>query len=99
MASNVTVPNLDFLFLHNINLDSHPTKWFNIFFPKLRTKNTHPKAVTSEEFQSWTNTKAMVENEGRRGGKYKGFRYFNNKEMMAHLGVYLLHGITPATQI
>ena len=68
MASNITVPNLD-LFLHNINLDSHPAEWFNIFFPKLRTKNTHLKAVTIEEFQSWTNTKAMMENAGKRGGK------------------------------
>ena len=70
-ASNVTLPNLYFLFLQNINLDSHPAEWFNILFPKLRTKNTHPKAVTIEEFQSWTNKKAMIENAGRRGGKYK----------------------------
>ena len=73
MASNATVPNLDFLFLHNINLDSHPAEWFNIFFPKLRTKNTHLKAVTIEEFQSWTYTKAMMSNAERRGVKYKGF--------------------------
>ena len=69
MASNVTVPNLDFLFLRNINLDSHPAEWLNIFFPKSRTKNTHPKAATIEEFQSLKNTKAMMANAGRRGGK------------------------------
>ena len=33
------------------------------------------------------------------GGKYKVFEYFTKKEMMAHLGVYLLHGISPAPQI
>ena len=38
MASNATVPNLDFLFLHNINLDSHPAEWFNIFFPNRALK-------------------------------------------------------------
>ena len=79
MASNSTVPNLDFLFFHNINLDSHPAEWFNIFFPKSHTKNTHPKAVKIEEFQSWTNTKAMMANAGRRGGKYKGFEDFMKK--------------------
>ena len=72
MASNSTVTNLDFLFLLNINLDSHPAERFNIFFPKLRTKDTHPKAVKIEEFQYWTNKKSMMKNAGRRGGKYKG---------------------------
>ena len=38
-------------------------------------------------------------NTGRRGGKYKGFGYFTKKEMMSHLGVYLLHGIYPVPQI
>ena len=99
MASNATVPNLEFLFLHNINLDSHPAEWFNIFFSKSCTKNTHPKGVKIEEFQSWKNTKAMVENAGRRGEKYKGIKDFTEKEMMTHLGVYLLHGIPPAPQI
>ena len=99
MASNATVPNIDFLFLHNINLDFHPGEWFNILFPKLRTKNTHLKSVTIEELQYWTNTKAMMENAGMRGGEYKGFEDFTKKEIMAHLGVYLLHGISPAPQI
>ena len=68
-----------YFILQNINLDSHPAEWFNIFFPKSRTENAHTKAVTIEEFQSWTNTKAMMANAGRRGGKYKGFEYFTNK--------------------
>ena len=92
-------PILIFCFLHNINLDFHPGEWFNILFPKSRTKNTHLKAVTSEELRYWKNTKAMILNTGRRGGKYKGFKDFTKKEMMAHLGVYLLHGISPPPQI
>ena len=78
MSSNATVPYLDF-FLQIINLDSHPAEWFNIFFPKLHTKNTHPKAVTIEEFQSWTNTKEMMANAVMRGFKYKGFKDFTKK--------------------
>ena len=66
MASNATVPYIDLFILHNINLDSHPEEWFNILFPKLCTKNTHTKAVIIEEFQSWTDTKAMMANAGRR---------------------------------
>ena len=79
MVSNATVPYLDFFSLHNINLDSHPAEWFNILFPKSRTKNTHPKAVTIEDFQSWKNTKAMMENAGSVGGKYKVFEDFKKK--------------------
>ena len=85
--------------MHNINLDYHPTEWFNIFFPKSHTKNTRPKTVTIEELQSWTNTKEMMANADRRRGNYKGFEDFTKKEMMACLGVYLLHGIPPALQI
>ena len=38
----------------------------------------------------------MMANAGKRGGKYKDF---NTEEMMAHLGLYLLHGISPAPRI
>ena len=55
--------------------------------------------MTIEELQYCTNTKAMMENAGRRGEKYKGFEDFTKKELMAHLGVYLLHGISPDPQI
>ena len=41
----------------------------------------------------------MMENSVRRGGKYKGFEDFTKKKIMAHLGVYLLHGISPAPKI
>ena len=40
----------------------------------------------------------MTENADRRGGKYKGLEDFTKKEMMAHLGMYLLHEIYPAPQ-
>ena len=79
MASNATVPKLDLFLLHNINLESHPAEWFNILFPKLRTKNKTRKAVKSEEFQYWTNKKTMMINAGRRGEKYKGFEDFTKK--------------------
>ena len=80
MASNATVPNLYFFFLHNIHLDSHPAELFNIFFPKSRTKNTQPKAVKIEEFQSWTTTKAMMANAGRRGESIRDSKISRRKK-------------------
>ena len=48
---------------------------------------------------SWTNTKAMIANAGKRGGRYKRFVNFNKDELMQHLSLYLLHGISPSPQI
>ena len=48
---------------------------------------------------AWLNVKTMMANTGKRGGKYTGFKYFTKRELMAHLGVYLLHSIYPSPQI
>ena len=47
-----TVPNLAFLFENRINFDSHPIDWFELFFPRIRTKSTHPKIVTLVDLMS-----------------------------------------------
>ena len=41
----------------------------------------------------------MMANAGKRGGKYSGFKDLTKRELMAHLGVYLLHSISPSPQI
>ena len=38
-------------------------------------------------------------NTGKWGGKCKNFKDFHSEEIIAHLGLYLLHGISPAPQI
>ena len=43
--------------------------------------------------------KAIMANAGKRGGKYSDFKDFTKRELMAHLGVYLLHSIFPSPQI
>ena len=49
-------------------------------FAKLRTKNTHTKAVTIEEFQSWTNTKAAMANTGRIGASIRDSKISQRKK-------------------
>ena len=93
------VPNLEYLSANGIDKDSHPADWFNLFFPMDRDKNTHPKTVTIDELTSWTNTKAMIANAGRRGGRYGRFVDFSKVELMKHLSIYLFHGISPSPQI
>ena len=98
-VTNETVPNLEFLFSNGIRFDSHPADWFNLFFPNKRSQKTHPKAVTMDELTAWTNTKALMLNAGVGGGKYSRFINFTKDEIMSHLGLYLLHSISPSPQI
>ena len=60
---------------------------------------TNEKAVTVDDFTSWTNTKALILNAGEGGGRYKTFSLFSVDEIMAHLAIYLLHSISPSPQI
>ena len=98
-VTNATVPNIEYLHKKGIDLDSHPADWFNIFFPKKRERDTHPKAVTMDELTAWLNTKALMLNAGAGGGIYKNFKNFSKSELMSHLGLYLFHAISPAPQI
>ena len=93
-----TVPNLNYLFENGIGFESHPADWFGLFFPKNRTKTTHPKAVTIDDLTSWTNTKAIILNAGEGGGRYKTFTSFTIDETMSHLALYTLHCISPSPQ-
>ena len=55
--------------------------------------------MTCDDLTSWLNTKAMMLGAGKRGGKYKDFADFSKSEVMKHLSVYLLHGISPSPQV
>ena len=63
--STETVTNLEYLFARGIDLNSHLADWFDICFPKKRTRMTHPKAATMDTFTAWTNTKAVIYNVGK----------------------------------
>jgi len=98
-SSVETVPDLKCLLDKGINLNSHLSDWFNLFPPRHRDKNTHLKAVKVDELTSWTSTKAMIANDGKRGGRYNRFVDFSKAELIQHLSLYLLHGISPSPQI
>ena len=60
---------------------------------------TDPNIVTTDEFPSWTNIKAMKLNAGIGGGNYKNFVKFTNEEIALHLGLSFLHSISLSPQI
>ena len=76
-----------------LNLDSHPAHWFQAF---LHIKNKVVGVPYSMEHAlSWTNLHAMMENGGL-GGKYKDFRKISLHELMKHIGLYFLQGLSPS---
>ena len=91
-----TVINLEHLFTNDIDFESRPADWFDLFFSMKRTKETHAKAVTRDNLTAWTNIKETISNAGSRGGKYSRFVYCNKPELMSHLDLYLLHSIYPS---
>ena len=94
-----TVPNISFIFDNSLGFDSHPADWFDPYFPRKRKENTHPKAVTLDYLTDWLNVKIMMANVGKRGGKYTGVKNFIKRKLIALLGIYPLHSISPSPQI
>jgi hypothetical protein len=100
-SNTETLPNLDFLFEHKIGLESHPAEWFEPWLPFQRTKTNagDKKLVTIQDLTTWSNTKALLANAGGGGGPYANFKPFSMKEVRSHLGLYLLHGLSPSPRV
>ena len=74
---------------HDLTYMSEPFDFFHSFCPD---------SLTSQ-WTSYTNRKAWLENAGSEGHPYPDFTPFNPKEFRQHLGVRLLHGISPSPRI
>ena len=95
-AHSKTTVNMNFIRKHNLTLNSHPALWFEAFLPIRDTGLTH--SFSMEKVLSWTNLRALIDNASL-GGKYKDFTNFTLDEIMRHVGLYLLQGLSPSPQI
>ena len=95
VSKSETVPKMEFIRKHNLEIGQHPARWFKAFLP---TKVTSKNAFSIENCLRWTNTKAIMEGAGL-GGKYDDFTNFDIHEFKRHLGLYLLQAISPSPQI
>ena len=94
-----SLPYLDFLESHGINTTSHPADWYNVLMPR-STRRQDKNGVTSiADFTSSTNKKAYMYNAGSGGTQYPDFKEFSVDEIMHHLGVYILNGISLSPQV
>ena len=94
-----SLPNIEFIESHGINTTSHPADWFNVLMLR-STRRQDKNGVTSiADFTSFTNKKAYLYNAGSGGTQYPDFKEFSVDEIMQHLGVYILNGISPSPQV
>ena len=82
-----TIP--EFLRKKSIDHSSLPYGWFEPFLPR---------TITSL-WTSYTNTKALLDNYGNEGELYPDYVSFTLDELRRHLGVYILHGLSPSPEV
>ena len=58
-----------------------------------------PGVTSKADFTSFTNKKAYLYNAGSGGTQYPEFKEFSADEIMQHLGVYILNGLSPSPQV
>ena len=82
-----TVPNIAFLHKNGIGFNSSPSEWFDVFFPRKSSVNSK---ISVEDITKWTNQKGMLDEK---------WLNFSSDEIMAHIGLYVLQGVSPSPQI
>lgn len=95
------VPNMEFIRKYNLSLESEPHEWFNAFLPikKSKTQLQNDGPFTVGNWCKYMNQKAMYSNAGKGGTVYRDFVPFTVEEMMKHIGIYILNGVSPSPQV
>jgi hypothetical protein len=89
VSTKIGRPDQQFLDCHKLSETSNPYEWFEAFCP---TKLT-------DLWTSYTNVKALKANAGNKGRIYPDFIPFKPDELRQHIGVYILHGLSPSPQL
>ena len=94
-----SLPNLYFLEIRGINTTSHPGDWYNFLMPRIMCRQYKNGFTSIADFTSFTNKKAYLYNAGSGGTQYPDFKEFSVDEIIQHLGVYILNGLSPSPQV
>ena len=82
-------PRPEFIFENELNSDSLPHEWFEPFLPRSLTGM----------WTSYTNHKALLTNVGQDDEVYPDYTPFYNDELRKHIGVYMVHGLSPSPRV
>ena len=80
-------PIPEFIRKNNLDHTSLPHKWFEPFLPRTFTSL----------WNLYTNIKALPKNAGNEGELYLDYVSFTLDKLRRHLGVYIVHGMSPYT--
>ena len=94
-----SLPNLEFLESHGINMTSHPDDWYNVLMTRSTLRQDKNGVTSIADFTSFTNKKAYLYNAGSGGTHYPEFKELSVDEIMQHLGDYILNGLSPSPQV
>ena len=89
IATSEGTPDQSFLDKHNLDHNSSPINFFEAFCPTSLT----------DKWTTYTNHKAMLANAGQSGKAYPDFKPFTVHELRQHIGVRILHGLSPSPRI
>ena len=96
-----SVPNMEFLRKHALNEDSPPHLWLNAYLPykKSRSEMNAEGTFTIGEWATFTHLKAQLCNAGKGGSMYRDYTQLTLEDVMKHIGVYFIHGVSPSPQV
>lgn len=84
---------------NSLDMFSTPEKWIEALLPDKRLPTDPKHTVKIIDWCSYTNSKAMMMNAGKKGGMYPEFEPFLPTEIKLFIGLYLLNGLSPSPQL
>ena len=94
-----SLPNLEFLMMNDITTNSHTDEWYDVFVPRNRKRKFSEGFTSISDTTLFTNKKVYLLNSGKGGTQYPKCTPLSVDEIMRHIGIYMLNGIFPSTQV
>jgi hypothetical protein len=91
--------NPDWLKKHKLTPSSKPEKWIAALLPDKRLPSEPKQTISFNDWCSFTNKKAELQNAGEHGGIYPEWKRFSPEEIKRFIGLYLLNGLCPTPQL
>ena len=91
--------NPSFIKKHGLTKDSTPSQYMDLILPFKKNIIDGKERLSFEQLMRWTNTKAHLAGAGKGGSYYTDYKDFTVTELRQHIGLYVLHGISPSPRI
>ena len=88
-------------FVEKYGLDKNttPSAYMDLIFPYKKNVIDGKEMLSFEQLMRWTNMKAHLSGAGKGGVQYRDFKDFTIEELRQHVGIYILHGLSPSPRL